>query len=95
MALQKSVYKKSRLSERIRMFSISFRLRPAHGGLRGEAPETACEVELVGRHYLVGRGTPTVAVPAVSKSSLCCLNSTTVPFLNSNPRSTSVLSARR
>ena len=55
VALQKSAYKSSRLGERIRMFSISFRLRPAHGGLSGEGPETACEVELVGRHYLVGR----------------------------------------
>lgn len=55
MALQKSVDERSRLSELIRMFSIFFRLRPAHGGLSREAPETACEVELVGRHYLVGR----------------------------------------
>lgn len=55
MVLQKSVDKRSRLSELIRMFSISFRLRPVHGGLSGEVPKTACDVELVGRHYLVGR----------------------------------------
>lgn len=53
--MQKSVDKRSHLSELIRMFSIFFRLRPAHGGLSREAPETACEVELVGRHDLVGR----------------------------------------
>jgi hypothetical protein len=53
--LQKSVYERSRLSDLIRMFSISFRLRPTYGGVTGEGPETACEVELVGHHYLVGR----------------------------------------
>ena len=53
--MQKSVDKRSRLSEQIRMFSIFFRLRSAHGGLSREVPETTCEVELVGRHDLVGR----------------------------------------
>ena len=55
MALQKSVYKRSDLSDLIRIFSISFRLRPTHCGLRGKGAETVCEAELIGRHYLLGR----------------------------------------
>lgn len=55
MALQKSLCKRSHLSDLVRIFSICFRLRPTHGGLSREAPETACEVELIGRHYLQGR----------------------------------------
>ncbi|HZC24958.1 MAG TPA: hypothetical protein VE866_16605 [Candidatus Binatia bacterium] len=53
--MQTSIYNRSRLSERIRRFSISFRLRPIQGSVGEVRSESGCEVELIGQHYSMGR----------------------------------------
>ena len=53
--MQTSIYNRSRLGERIRRFSISFRLRPIQGSVGEARSETGCEVELIGQHYSMGR----------------------------------------
>ena len=53
--MRKTACKRVRLSDLIRRFSISFRLRPAYGNVAGDGPEIGCEVELVGQHYAMGK----------------------------------------
>jgi hypothetical protein len=53
--MRKTAGKRLALSDLIRRFSISFRLRPAYGSVAGEGPEIGCEVELIGRHYAMGK----------------------------------------
>lgn len=53
--MQKSIHKGLRLSDRIRTFSISFRLQPIYANVSGVRSEIGCEVELIGQHYSKGR----------------------------------------
>lgn len=53
--MRKTAWKRLALSDQIRRFSISFRLRPAYGNVAGDAPEIGCEVELIGQHYAMGK----------------------------------------
>ena len=53
--MHKTAWKRLLLSDLIRRFSISFRLRPAYGSVGGDGPEIGCEVELVGQHYAMGK----------------------------------------
>jgi hypothetical protein len=49
--MRKTAWKRLALSDLVRRFSLSFRLRPAYGSVAGEGPEIGCEVELIGQHY--------------------------------------------
>lgn len=53
--MQKTAYRRRSLSDRIRRFSVSFRLRPTYASLAGKGPEIGCEVELIGEHYSMGK----------------------------------------
>lgn len=53
--MHKPPNKGSHLRDRIRTFSISFRLRPILDSASGERLEIGCEVELIGQHYSMGR----------------------------------------
>ena len=53
--MHKTACKRLLLSDLIRRFSISFRLRPAYGSAAGDGPEIGCEVELIGQHYAMGK----------------------------------------
>ena len=52
--MQKTACKRLPLSNLIRRFSVSFRLRPVCAGVAGE-PDIGCEVELIGQHYSMGK----------------------------------------
>lgn len=52
--MAKLTYGKSSLSDLVRSFSISFRLRPAFETSLAEGREIGCEVELIGQHYWMG-----------------------------------------
>lgn len=52
--MKKTACKNLPVGDLIRRFSVSFRLRSAHGRAVEER-EIGCEVELIGQHYAVGR----------------------------------------
>jgi hypothetical protein len=43
------------LSDLVRTFSVSFRLRPSYGNVDAEGQEIGCEVELIGQHNFTGK----------------------------------------
>lgn len=53
--MHKSGCKRSALSELVDEFSVSFRLQPTYGSVPSKTREVACDVELVGQHYSMGR----------------------------------------
>ena len=53
--MQKSAQMQARLSDLIRWFSISFRLRPIYEDVAEHRLEIGCEVELIGQHFDSGR----------------------------------------
>lgn len=53
--MHKSGCKRSALSELVDEFSVSFRLKSTESSGPSEARKVACDVELVGQHYSMGR----------------------------------------